>query len=212
MNGLTLNGSTVSGRNGLDFSPNGTGSPDGLTGTVSIANSTITAGGDTDISDTSGTLHLTATGTTFGGTNPGNIALDINADGTTDATVSVTGSTFTNNDGGAFQFATDPASTGTGSVTFSNNTFFNTAPGIPAGGVLITPDGNGTTCAAITGNQGADIQLDQNDATTIKLPGYTGGPEDAAAVESFLIGSNDGSGAVATASGSGGGFVGVTGC
>jgi hypothetical protein len=44
------------------------------------------------------------------------------------------------------------------------------------------------------------------------LPGYTGGTGDTSAVESFLIGNNDGSGAVATVSGSGGGFVGVTGC
>jgi len=77
-------------------------------------------------------------------------------------------------------------------------------------------------CAAIAGNSatgsglgGGDVELDQNYATTYDLPGYTGAPEDTSAVESFLIGNNDGSGtptAVATVSGSGGGFAGVTGC
>jgi len=158
VNGLTLNGSAIADGNGLDFSPNSTGSPDGLTGTVSITNSTINGGAI--ISDTSGTLHLTAAGATFGRSYPGNIALDINADGTTDATASVTGSTFTDDPGDAFQFATDPASTGTDSVTFSNNTFRATGPGIPLGGVVITPDGNATTCAAITGNLTVHTEVD----------------------------------------------------
>ena len=78
----------------------------------------------------------------------------------------------------------------------------------------------GTVCAVITGNSiagsgPADIELDQNDAYTINLPGYTGGPGDVSAVESFLAGNNDGDGtptAVAAVSGSGGGFAGVTGC
>ena len=267
--------------------------------------------------------------------------LDADAVGETNATVSVTGSAFTNNYGDAFQFTTDSASSGTVWVTFSNNTLSSTATGILGGGVVITPDGNaqatiavdgnniqnaaddgievgdpgngalvgtvsgntigtpavagsggagigvsaggsvneilaitgnhlyqysnqaginftdsealmnltitgntiadpgakavwgihgqagalsgddGTVCAAITGNSiagsgragqgGADVELDQDDATTIDLPGYGGGPGDASAVESFLQGGNDGNGtptAVATASGSGGGFTG----
>ena len=64
---------------------------------------------------------------------------------------------------------------------------------------------------SITGSD-PGIELDQDVATTIELPSYTGGHEDADAVESFLIGNNDGGGAVATVSGIGGGFVGVTGC
>ena len=350
MNGLTLSGCTVS-TGGLDFAPPGTGAPDGLTGTVSITNSAITGSVDnTNIRDTSGTLHLTVVGTTFNSNNPGtaNDGLDIDADGTTNATVSVTGSTFTSNPDDQFQFSADAASTGTDSVTFSNNTLSSTAAGIAGGGVVITPDGNshttvavdgnnireaagdgieldedgagtlagavsgntigtpaaagsggatgigvsaegsgtetlaitgnhlyqysneagidfidqegnpvmnltitgntiadpgtnsnwgihgqdgaqttdhGTVCAAITGNSisgsgqegqgGTDIELDQNDVTTIKLPGYTGGAGDTGAVESFLAGGNDGDGtptAVATVSGGGGGFAGVTGC
>jgi VCBS repeat-containing protein len=90
-------------------------------------------------------------------------------------------------------------------------------------GVDVTATGNATVCAAITGNtvtgsagQGAaDIELAQDATSTISLPGYTGAPDDTGAVESFLQGGNDGDGtptAIATVSGSGGGFVGATNC
>jgi hypothetical protein len=116
VNGLTLNGSTVSGANGLDCSPNGTGSPDGLTGTVSITNSTIAA------------ARSSATpAERFTWRPPAPPSRRTSTRTAPDAAVSVTGSRFTN--GGAFQFATDPASTGTDSVTYSNNTFRSTYPG-----------------------------------------------------------------------------------
>jgi hypothetical protein len=86
---------------------------------------------------------------------------------------------------------------------------------ICAGGRGCYSGPGGTVCAVITGNSIADIELDQNDAYTIQLPGYTGGPGDVGAVESFLAGNNDGGGAptaVAAVSGSGGGFVGASSC
>jgi VCBS repeat-containing protein len=364
VSGLTLAASTVSGNgtqaavsgnndDGLDFSPNGTGSPNGLTGTVSITGSTVTGSADNNaiISDTSGTLGLTITGTTFSSDNSttGNDGLHIDANGSTSATVSVTGSTFTNNFGDHFQFSTGSTATGTDSVTFSSNTLTSTAAGVLGGGVVISPFGNshttitvngnsiqkpvgngigidesgtsgtldgtvhgntvgasavansgggvgigifaegsvtetlavtgnnlfqysnpagihflnregnpamnltitgntvaspgqfgswgilgedgaqssdnGTVCAAITGNSvkgsaaagqgGADIELDQNFATTVKLPGYTGGSSSTSAVQTFLQGNNAGNGtpsAIATVSGSGGGFTGSPGC
>ncbi len=165
--GLTLAGSTVSGNgtpnnvsgeddDGLDFSPNGTGSPDGLTGTVSITNSTITGSADNNavISDTSGTLNLTVTGSVFSSdsSTTGNDGLHIDADGSTNATVSVTGSTFTNNFGDHFQFSTDAASTGTDSVTFSSNTLTTTASGVEGGGVVISPFGNSQTTFTVDSN------------------------------------------------------------
>jgi Big-like domain-containing protein/immunoglobulin I-set domain protein len=128
--GFTLANSTVtgkgnsgsSGQHDLDFSG-------GLTGTASISSSTITAAPDDNllVTDSSGTLNLTVTGSTFsstattvsGATNDGML---INANGTTNATVSVTGSTFTNNRGYHFNFSTNSSSSGTNSVTFSNNT------------------------------------------------------------------------------------------
>ena len=358
VNGLTLDGCTVSGNgtgafdDGLNFSDQGADSPVGLTGTVSIANSTITGSAfdNADISDASGTLNLTVTDTTFsngGGPSVGGSGLLVGADGT----VSVTGSTFTDNTVDAFAYGANSAAPGTDSVTFSNNTVNSNGNGgvaitlygnatnaiavdgnniqnasgdaigidqvegeeIPTGSGTLTGtiDGNtigaptaagsggtggvfvegwgtaetlaitgnhiyqysdagitfinegspvmnltitgntiadsdadwgiygwdgtqvftgrglapgpgGTVCAVITGNSiagsghgEADIQLDQNDAYTINLPGYTGGPGDVSAVESFLAGNNDGDGtptAIATVSGSGGGFADATGC
>jgi VCBS repeat-containing protein len=194
VSGLTLAGSTVSGNgtqanvsgeddDGLDFSPNGDGSPDGLTGTVSITNSSITGSADNNavISDTSGTLNLTVTGSTFSSDNSttGNDGLHIDADGSTNATVSVTGSTFTNNFGDHFQFSTDSAATGTDSVTFSNNTLSSTASGVEGGGVVISPFGNSHTTLTVANNNIQDsvftgIAIDE-DGSTGTLSGTVSG-------------------------------------
>ncbi len=163
VDGLTLAGSTVSGNgtaanvsgqnnDGLYFAPNNTGSPDGLTGTVSITNSSITGSADNGaiISDTSGTLDLTVTGSTFStsGTNTG---LLVEANDTADATVSVTGSTLSNNAADGFQFATGAVtastSTGTESVTFSDNTVDGNGDG-----AIISPSGDSQTTMTIDGN------------------------------------------------------------
>ena len=97
--GLTLDDCEVSGdRNpadtyvasddGLNFSGGEAGEPDGLTGTVTINNSTITSYAEDDavIYDTSGTLNLTVSGSTFGGEGGGGAASEVGlviaADGT----------------------------------------------------------------------------------------------------------------------------------
>ena len=365
VNGLTLAGSTVldngtkanvSGENndGLDFSPNGTGSPNGLTGTVSITNTSVTGSADNGaiISDTSGTLDLTVTGSTFS-TSGANEGFHVDANNAVNATVSITGSTFASNAADAFQFSTGAvpsgSASGTESVTFSSNTVTGNGDGpiiSPSGnskttitidsntiqstisgncigldlvgsgtggslsgtisgntvgvaatansgcgnGVGISTEGSGTetlaitnnkffqyqneagihfldrqgnptmnmtitgntiadpgqfgswgilgedgalttdnglVCAAISGNSitgsaaagqgGADVELDQNAATTFDLAGYTGGTGNTSAVQTFLQGSNTPGGgtapsAIALVSGSGGGFVGVTSC
>jgi hypothetical protein len=186
VSGLTLASSTVSGNgtqanvagendDGLDFSPNGTGSPNGLTGIVSITNSTITGSADNNavISDSSGTLNLTITGSTFSSNNAttGNDGLHVDANGSTNATVSVTGSTFTNNFGDHFQFSSDSASTGTDSVTFSNNTLNSTASGILGGGVVISPFGNSQTSITVNNN---NIQNSVFSGIAIDEKGTTG--------------------------------------
>jgi Bacterial Ig domain len=185
VNGLTLASSTVSGNgtqasvsgennDGLDFSPNGDGSPDGLTGTVTLSDAMITGSADNNaiISDTSGTLDLTATGSTFSSDNSttGNDGLHIDADGSTDATVSVTGSTFLNNFGDHFQFSTDESSTGTDSVTFSGNSLNTTASGVEGGGVVISPFGNSHTTLTADDNNIQNsvftgIAIDENGST-----------------------------------------------
>ncbi len=176
---------SVSGENddGLDFSPNGDGSPNGLTGTVAISGSTITGSADNNaiISDTSGSLNLTVTGSTFSANNAttGNDGLHIDADGSTNATISVTGSIFTNNAGDHFQFSSDSASTGTNSVTFSNNTLSTTAAGILGGGVVISPFGNSHTSITVNSNNiqksvFSGIAIDE-DGTTGTLSGTVNG-------------------------------------
>jgi large repetitive protein len=214
VNGLTLADCTLTGTP-LQFS--------GLTGAVSITNSTIDApppngqigvGDQSGITDDSGTLDLTVTGTTFDG------GLAVTADGSANSTVSATGSTFNGINGSPFQFSAGAAATGFDRVTFTGDS-------VLAGGgfgysgdksIYVTAAGSATVCAAITGNTifddgGQGIQLAQDDTSTIELPGYTGGPEDTSAVESFLAGGNSGALlAVATVSGSGGGFTGATGC
>jgi VCBS repeat-containing protein len=185
--GFTLAGSTVSGNgtqasvsgennDGLDFSPNGTGSPNGLTGTVSITSSTITGSADNNaiISDSSGTLSLTVTGSTFSSDNAttGNDGLHVDANGSTAATVSVTGSTFTNNFGDAFQFESDSVATGSSSVTFSGNTLSSTVSGVLGGGVVISPGGSSRTSVTVDGNniQGAadnGIGIDTDGSATL---------------------------------------------
>ena len=158
--GLTLAGSTVSGNgtpvavsgqnnDGLDFSG-------GLTGPVSITNSVISGSADNNavITDGSGTLGLTVAGSTFASNSagPGNDGLQVNANGTTDATVSVTDSTFTDNVGDAFRFATDAASSGTDSVTFTGNTLNSTAADVLGGGVAISPSGAAQATVTVNGN------------------------------------------------------------
>ncbi len=187
VNGLTLAGSTLSGngtyanisgynQDGLDF----TG---GLTGTVTISNSTVTNSADSglQVTDSSGNLNLTITGSTFsdgGPSVPGasdpllGDGVAVLPDGSTSATVSVTSSTFTTNTGYhfAFQPASFGATSGTNSVTFNNNTLSNSTGLGNGGGVEIAGDGTSTTTLdvkgnSITGAARAGIAL-YNDGTT----------------------------------------------
>jgi hypothetical protein len=124
----------------------------GVTGTVTITDCTITGStvNNATITDTSGSLNLTVTGSTFSNddtTGDNDQGLHVDADGTTNATVSVTGSTFTNNNGLSFDFATDGAASGTNSVTFSDNTV---SSNIANGGAGVEIDPEGTTTTAVT--------------------------------------------------------------
>ena len=313
-----------------------------VTGSVTFAGLTVTGSGtnNVQITDASGSLGLTVTGSTFS-SSKGDFGFDVNANGTTNATVSVTGSTFSDNASEDFEFGATAGASGTNSVTFSNNTVtkgggvlvgplgggstavtidsnniqdpssegigvdntFNTDTGGSVSGTIsgntigkstsansgggdgigisaegkftetltvsnndmfqydneagiafsnregsstmnLTITGNliadpgefgtwgilgtsgaetgdaGTTCAAITGNSiagsgtpsqgGADIEIDQAFATTVELPGYTGGADNTGAVQTFLAGNNTGNGtptAIATSTGTGGGFT-----
>ena len=208
IDGFTLAGSTVSDNgsantdDGIDFT--------GLTGTASITNSTITgsANDDASITDTSGSLNLTVTGSTFKNTSASATAgdgLDVFPNGTTNATVSVTGSTFTNNVGNQFLFQTASGSSGSNTLTFSNNALSN--PGsLVGGGASIFSNGADNITATVDDNniQGAAynaIWLEQDktagtvaatiDGNTIGSPGTA------------CSGSSGGSDIGATARGSG---------
>jgi hypothetical protein len=79
---------------------------------------------DAVITDSSGSLNLAVTGSTCSNDNTtgdNDNGLEIDADSSTDATVNVTGSAFTNNPGADFEFLTNTAS-GANRVTFSDNT------------------------------------------------------------------------------------------
>jgi len=175
VNGFTLENSTVSGNgtpanvsvhnnDGLDF-------VGGLTGTVTISSSAITNSADSgfQVTDSSGSLNLTITGSTFSGGGSGlsnnldplvGAGVEVLADGTANATVSVTGSTFTNNQGYHFVLqpsTNDTTGSGTDSVTFNTNTLSNSTGAGNGGGVLIWGSGTSTTAFNVKSNsiQGA---------------------------------------------------------
>ena len=175
VNGFTLANSTVSGdgtaanesgqnNDGLDF----TG---GLTGTAVVANSSVTNSADSglQVTDNSGSLNLTITGSTFSGGGGSLISttdptlgdgVEIFTNGSANTTVSVTGSTFSDN--GGYQFDLEPTpptgtASGTNSVTFDNNTLSNSTGYGNGGGVDINQSGSSTTSFNIKNNsiQGA---------------------------------------------------------
>ena len=188
VNGLTLAGSTVSGNgtaanesghnnDGLDF----TG---GLTGTVTVSNSSVTNSADSglQVTDNSGSLDLAITGSTFSGGGPSLTSttdptlgdgVEILANGPTNATVSVTDSTFTDN--GGYQFDLEPTppngtATGTNAVTFNNNTLSNSTGYGNGGGVNLLETGSSTTALNIKNN---NIQGASHDGIALAQDGTT---------------------------------------
>ena len=188
VNGFTLARSTVSGNgtaanesgqnnDGLDF----TG---GLTGTVTVANSSVTNSADSglQVTDNSGSLNLTITDSTFSGGGPSLTSttdptlgdgVEILANGPTNATASVTGSTFTDN--GGYQFDLEPTppngtASGTNSVTFNNNTLSNSTGYGNGGGVNLLETGSSTTSLNIKNN---NIQGASHDGIALAQDGTT---------------------------------------
>jgi VCBS repeat-containing protein len=203
----------------------------GRQSTIAVDGNNIqnTAGDGIEIDGTpTGALTGTVQGNTIGAPTAagsgGATGIGVSASGSTDLTI--TGNhLYQYSNAAGINFS----NTGSLDLTITGNTIAD--PGANGHWGIHGQDGASrgdveTVCAAITGNSiagsgrasylgGADVELDQNDATTIQLPGYTGGSGDVSAVESFLAGGNDGDGtptAVATVSGNGGGFAGVTGC
>jgi hypothetical protein len=112
------------------------------------------------VTDASGSLNLTVTGSTLNSTSnasTGNDGLHVDANDNASVTVSVTGSTFSNNRGDHFQFSTNATSSGTNSVTFSNNTLTGDRGSAYAGtnlgaGITISTDASSHTSYTLANN------------------------------------------------------------
>jgi hypothetical protein len=178
--GLALSNMNVSGNGnavgerGIEFT--------GLTGTATIGTSTFTGSAEdnADIVNSSGSLNLTVTGSTFSNTSTltGNDGIHIDANDTAAVTASITGSTFTHNRGDHFQFSTNGSSSGTNSLTFSNNTLTgdrgSTHGGTDlGGGVTISTVGSSDTAFTLSNNnvQGAVDTALKVDAGETSLAG-----------------------------------------
>jgi large repetitive protein len=140
-----------------------------VSGFASIANSTVTGSAENHliVTDSSGSLNLTVTGSTFSNTSSltGNDGIHLDANETAGITASVTGSTFSSNRGDHFQFATDATASGTSNVTFSNNTLTG-GPGLLDAGVTISTDAGSDTSFTVANNS---IQGAVSSAITIDL-------------------------------------------
>ncbi|MBX9859989.1 MAG: cadherin-like domain-containing protein [Sphingomonas sp.] len=164
LNGTTVNGLTLS---GVNISNNGNAANErgvyvnGLTGTATITGSTFSGNADHNVNliNSAGTLNLTVTTSTFSNSNnatTGNDGLLLESNGTAVTTASITGSTFDNNRGDHFQFATNGTGGAGGSqnnLTFSGNTLTTSnSANILGGGVTISPSGGDDLVAAINNN------------------------------------------------------------
>ncbi|WP_066648930.1 MULTISPECIES: Ig-like domain-containing protein [Sphingomonas] len=159
VNGLTLSGVTIS-NNGNAANERGV-YVNGLTGTATITGSTFSGNADHNVNliNNSGTLNLTVTSSNFRNSNnatTGNDGLLLESNGTATTTASITGSTFDNNRGDHFQFATNGTGGAGGSqnnLTFSGNTLTTSnSANILGGGVTISPSGGDDLVAAINNN------------------------------------------------------------
>jgi hypothetical protein len=158
-NSSVLNNGNAVNESGLDF-------VGGLTGTASVSSSTVNGSAENHmiVTDATGTLNLTVTGSSFINTSAtvGNDGIHLDANDSAAITASITGSTFDNNRGDHVQFSTNASSTGTNSFTFSSNTLTGdrgaTFGGNDLGaGITISTAGSSDTAFTVANNniQGA---------------------------------------------------------
>ncbi len=212
LNGTTVNGLTLS---GVTISNNGNAAGErgvyinGLNGTATITGSTFSGNADHNVNliNNAGTLNLTVTTSNFRNSNnatTGNDGLLLESNGTATTTASITGSTFDNNRGDHFQFATNGTGGAGGSqnnLTFSGNTLTTSnSANILGGGVTISPSGGDDLVAAINNNtitgtvSGAAINL-------VGVTTVSGGN-----IQATIQGNNIGTAGVANSGTSGGAF------
>jgi hypothetical protein len=177
VNGFTLASSSVS-TNGNAVNESGLDFVGGLTGTASITSTSVTGSAENGliVTNASGTLNLTVTNGTFSNTSAlvGNDGIHLDANDTAAITASVTGSTFNNNRGDHFQFATNATSSGSSNVTFSNNTLTAVAGNL-GGGITLSTDASADTAFTLSNNniQGAISSAITTDIGTNSTAGGT---------------------------------------
>ncbi|TFI58325.1 tandem-95 repeat protein [Sphingomonas parva] len=189
VNGLTLlrtsvtNNGNASGERGLDLI--------GLTGIVGITASTFTgnAADQIIVTNTSGTLDLTMTGSTVGNAlgSTANDGFHIDANGTSLVRASVTGSTFVNNRGDHFQLATSSAATSTSHITFNDNSLTTTSAAVAGGGIAIASAGGADLFYEIGNNS---IQGARSSAITTGMLSSTAAGEVHGAIVGNTIGTS----------------------
>ncbi|RYE85662.1 MAG: hypothetical protein EOP19_08930, partial [Hyphomicrobiales bacterium] len=148
VNGLTLTNVDISGNAGSGAATDRGVEINNLSGAATVTDSTITTmpGNLFHVINTTGTLNLIVTGSTFRGSADGadgfgGDGMLIEANGTSTIVARVTGNTFDQNESDHFQWATDGGAS-TGHLTLSGNTFTTTTPaGVLGGGVTISPAG-----------------------------------------------------------------------
>jgi hypothetical protein len=171
-----LNSGNAVNESGLDFLG-------GLTGTAFIEGSSVTGSAENHVivTNSSGTLNLTVTGSTFSNASAtvGNDGIHLDANDTASITAFINGSTFDNNRGDHFQFSTNASSAGTNSVTFSSNTLTGDG-GAPLGndlgaGITISTSGSSDTAFTVAHNsiQGAVFPTIGIDIGTSSTAGLT---------------------------------------
>ncbi len=175
-NSTVFNNGNAVNESGLDF-------VGGLTGTASISSSSVNTYAENGVivTDASGSLNLTVTGSSFinASAATGNDGIHLDANDTAAMTASVTGSTFDNNRGDHFQFSTNASSSGTNSVTYSGNTLTGDR-GAPFGndlgaGITISTTGSSDTAFTLASNniQGAVFPTIGIDIGTSSTAGAT---------------------------------------
>jgi hypothetical protein len=172
VNGMSLTGLSVTsngnavGESGIEIT--------NLTGSGGMANCTVSGSGEHNvhIANTSGSLSaFNVTNGTFTTTNvtTGGDGFLLENNGSGAMTVSITGSTFTDNKADHFQAASQAGATGTMAVTFSNNVLTTTPandPNVIGGGITISPTGSLDLTFTIAGN---NIQQAFDEAINLNL-------------------------------------------
>jgi hypothetical protein len=162
---VTNNGNAV-GEYGIDMTE--------LTGTGGMTGVTVSGSAERNvrIANTAGTLSsFNVTGSTFSNTNmiTGDDGFLIEQNGTGAMTVSITGSTFTDNKGDHFQVASQASAAGSINFTFNSNTLSTTLlndASVVGGGITISPSGSTAVTFTMNGN---NIQQAFDDAINLNL-------------------------------------------